>query len=113
MYFYYFPAYKELASHKNEKTFPIKIGKSKSEPKNRVNEQSGTALPEKPYLFMEVKTVDCSSLEQNIHSLLNLKGVKSTLAVGNEGFITNEDSLLLILEAIQNLGVNLNIVKNY
>lgn len=111
VYFYYFPAYRELALHKNEKNFPIKIGKSKSEPKHRVNEQSGTALPEKPYVFLEVKTLDCSSLEQNIHSLLKLQGVKSKIAVGNEWFITNEDSLLLILENIQNLGVNLNISK--
>ena len=109
VYFYYFPAYKELASYKNEKTFPIKIGKSKAEPKSRVGEQSGTALPEKPYIFLEVKTVDCSSLEQNIHSLLKLKGVKSTVAIGNEWFITNEENILLILQKIQELGVDLNI----
>ncbi len=76
-----------------------------------VSEQSGTSLPEKPYIFLEVKTLDCSSLEQNIHSLLKLQGVKSTIAVGNEWFITNEDSLLLILENIRKLGVNLNISK--
>lgn len=111
VYFYYFPAYKELASYKKETFFPIKIGKSNSEPKFRVNEQSGTALPEKPYIFLEVKTADCSSLEQNIHSLLRLQGVKSKVAVGNEWFITNESSILLILENIQNLGVNLNISK--
>lgn len=86
IYFYYYPSYKELSKLKNEIFFPIKIGKSKNEPKFRVNEQSGTALPEKPFVFLEVKTQDCLNLERNIHSTLILKRQKSSVSIGNEWF---------------------------
>lgn len=109
IYFYYYPSYKELSKFKNEVFFPIKIGKSKNEPKFRVNEQSGTALPEKPFVFLEVKTQDCANLERNIHSTLTLKGQKSSVSIGNEWFNTNEEEMLKLINNIKLLGIELEI----
>ncbi len=112
VYFYYFPTYKEFSLIKKEKYFPIKIGKSQHEPKFRINDQTGTSMPEKPLVFMEVETDDCSNLEKNIHSFLALSNKKHHSAVGKEWFLSNEEELLSLVKQLKNLGVNLNIKLN-
>lgn len=97
VYFYYFPSYKKLAEINNEEHYPIKIGKSVNNPKFRVNEQSGTALPEKPVIFIQVKTLNCSKLESLLHSFFILKGRKKNDSVGDEWFYSNENEIVEIL----------------
>lgn len=112
VYFYYYPTYKDYSILKNEDRFPIKIGKTKSDPKFRVNEQSGTALPEPPFIFLQVKTNDCSNLEKVFHSLLSLLKCKSQNSVGNEWFLSNEENILDLLDKIKNLGIHVEIYRN-
>lgn len=112
VYFYYFPTYKKYAELKNEDFFPVKIGKTKSNPNFRVNEQTGTALPEKPIIFLQVKTNDCSNLEKLIHSTLSLMGKKSSGSVGNEWYISNEKEISNLLLSYTNLGIDIETIKN-
>lgn len=107
VYFYYFSTYKELSVFKKEKYFPIKIGKSQHEPQFRINDQIGTAMPEKPIIFMEVKTNDCSNLERNIHSFLALSDKKHNKSVGKEWFVSNEEDLISLINQLKGSGVEL------
>ena len=73
VYFYYYPAYKELAEHKGEDRYPFKIGSTKNvDPEPRVEEQ-GTAMAEQPKIEVVIPTENHKALEQLIHSILKKK----------------------------------------
>lgn len=110
VYFYYLSTYKKYSELIKEQYFPIKIGRTQFSPENRIKEQSGTALPEVPVLFMKVKTKDSSNLEKNIHSILSLNNQNHKEAVGKEWFLSNEKELLALVKNIKSQGVNLEII---
>lgn len=109
VYFYYFSTYEELAIANNKSCYPIKIGKSANDPQFRINEQVGTALPEKPIVFLEIKTKDCSALEKYIHSFLILLEKRHKESIGKEWFLSNKKELFDLVSNLKNFGVELEI----
>lgn len=102
VYVYYYPAYKELADLKGEVRWLCKIGLSTVEASMRVNQQSGTSMPEKPIIALEFKTDNPSELEKALHSMLSIRGHKSAPSPGQEWFRTNPAEVKMIYDFITN-----------
>lgn len=102
VYVYYYPAYKELADLKGETRWLCKIGLSTVEAAMRVNQQSGTSMPEKPIIALEFKTDNPSELEKALHSMLSIRGHKSAPSPGQEWFRTNPEEVKTIYDFITN-----------
>ena len=100
VYVYYYPAYKELAEAKGETRWLCKIGLSTVEASMRVNQQSGTSMPEKPVIALEFKTDNPSELEKALHSMLSIRGHKSAPSPGQEWFRTNPEEIKVIYDFI-------------
>jgi hypothetical protein len=103
VYVYYYPAYRELAEAKGETRWLCKIGLSTVEASMRVNQQSGTSMPEKPVIALEFKTENPSELEKAIHSMLSIRGQKSAPSPGQEWFNTNPNEVKTIYDFIINV----------
>ncbi|RKU21715.1 hypothetical protein C6500_06025 [Candidatus Poribacteria bacterium] len=112
VYLYYFPAYKLNSiyyikyiddSHETP-IYPCNIGKTIGDVKDRVSDQTGQQLPEKPRIALVIKTDDCDSLETEIH--YELKSRKKWLdpafesVVGREWFLTNPVEVEGIVKSI-------------
>lgn len=100
VYVYYYPAYKELAELKGETRWLCKIGLSTVEASMRVNQQSGTSMPEKPVIALEFKTDKPSELEKALHSMLSIRGQKSAPSPGQEWFRTNPEEVKMLYDFI-------------
>jgi hypothetical protein len=59
----------------------------------------GTSTPDKPVLFLEIKTHDCGSLEKVIHAILAYRG-KKIEGGGTEWFKTSRDEIVAIYESM-------------
>lgn len=62
----------------------LKIGSTTGETVERIIAQIGTSTPDKPVLFLEIRTHDCSSLERAIHATLEYRGAK-IVGAGRDG----------------------------
>ena len=112
VYLYYFSAYKLNSiyyikyvddSHKTP-IYPCNIGKTIGDVKDRVSDQTGQQLPEKPTIALVVRTDDCDSLETEIHDELKKRGKWLDPAfenvVGREWFLTNPAEVEGIFKSI-------------
>jgi len=100
VYFYSFPAYRELARLRNEERFPIKIGMSTRPVIDRVFEQLGTSHPEWPVVLMAIRCDDARRIERVLHEILNLQYAHVERCPGNEWFVTSLDEILSILAIV-------------
>ena len=102
VYFYYFPAYKELAEHKGEDRWPFKIGSTKNvNPDPRVEDQV-TAMAEQPKIEVVMHTENHKALEQLIHSILKKKqDIYIEDAPGKEWYRISPDIAKKIKEAFE------------
>lgn len=109
VYFYYFPAYKELAEHKGEDRWPFKIGSTKNvNPDPRVEEQV-TAMAEQPKIEVVMRTENPKALEQLIHSILKKKqDIYIEDAPGKEWYRISPDIAKKIKEAFEDFKKNLD-----
>ena len=95
VYLYYFPTYQLFNKlYMEVPYFPCNIGKTIGDVKNRVSDQIGQQLPEKPKIALIIKTDDCEALETKIHDELKRKGCwldpkSGADVVGVEWFLTN------------------------
>ncbi|MCP4822859.1 MAG: GIY-YIG nuclease family protein [Shimia sp.] len=88
VYVYGYPAYRKLAEREGKKSWPLKIGMSKTG-LNRVWEQVGTAIPESPEILLAIKTDNAKRLERAIHENLKFADCQLADARGTEWFETN------------------------
>jgi hypothetical protein len=63
----------------------------------RITAQISTSTPDKPVLFLEIKTHDCGSLEKAIHATLEYRGRKIPGA-GKEWFKATRDEVVAIYQ---------------
>jgi hypothetical protein len=79
----------------------LKIGLTKVDPIQRIVAQISTSTPDRPVLFLEIRTHDCGSLERAIHSILEYRGYK-VVGGGDEWFKTKRENVIAIFEFITN-----------
>ena len=95
VYLYYFPTYQLFNKlYMEVPYFPCNIGKTIGDVKDRVSDQIGQQLPEKPKIALIIRTDDCEALETKIHDELKRKGCwldpkSGANVVGVEWFLTN------------------------
>jgi hypothetical protein len=78
----------------------LKIGLTKNDPVERVFAQINSSTPDKPVLFLEIKTHDCNSLERALHAILTYRGSK-TSGGGTEWFKTTRDEIVSLYKLIK------------
>ncbi len=67
----------------------LKIGLTEGSAVDRIAAQISTGTPDKPVLWLEIRTHDCGSLEKAIHATLEYRGKKIS-GGGKEWFRTNQ-----------------------
>jgi hypothetical protein len=77
----------------------LKIGLTEGDAVQRIAAQISTSTPDRPALFLEIKTHDCNSLERAIHSILEYRGSKIQGA-GKEWFKTTREEIVSIYKSI-------------
>ena len=58
----------------------LKIGSTELDTVQRIAAQISTSTPDKPVLFLEIKTEKCRVLERALHAILEYRGKKSSVA---------------------------------
>ncbi|MGM9619194.1 MAG: GIY-YIG nuclease family protein [Oscillospiraceae bacterium] len=100
VYVYYYDAYRKLAQVQNLQIWECKIGRSDSNPIQRVFNQAGTCYPELPHLALIIHCSDSVKLESALHSILQLKNRWLENAPGNEWFLTSPEEIEAIYSAL-------------
>jgi hypothetical protein len=77
----------------------LKIGFTEGDAVQRIAGQISTSTPDKPVLFLEIKTHDCGSLEKAIHATLAYRGRKIE-GGGKEWFKTSREELVSIYQSV-------------
>ena len=91
VYLYYYPTYKERALEQGKDIWQCKIGRTKGEPNNRIEQQTGssTGIPENPKQGLVIKTDYPEALEKALHAMLTVRGRHVEDAPGKEWFVTS------------------------
>jgi Meiotically up-regulated gene 113 len=76
----------------------LKVGRCDGDVIGRVTSQISTSTPDKPVLFLVIRTHDCRALEMAMHGVLRLKRRKIT-GGGDEWYLTTRDELLAIYKS--------------
>ena len=106
VYLYYFPTYQLFNKLCLEVPyFPCNIGKTIGDVKDRVSDQIGQQLSEKPRIALIIKTDDCEGLETKVHNELKRRGCwldpkSGADVVGVEWFLTNPAQVEGIVKSI-------------
>lgn len=77
----------------------LKIGLTEGDAVQRIAGQISTSTPDKPVLFLEIKTHDCGSLEKAIHATLAYRGRKIE-GGGKEWYKTNREEIVSIYQSV-------------
>lgn len=77
----------------------LKIGSTENDTVQRIAAQIGTSTPDKPVLYLEIKTDNCRALERAIQATLEARG-KKIVGGGAEWFITSRDEIEAIYDFI-------------
>jgi hypothetical protein len=77
----------------------LKIGLTEGDAVQRIAAQVSTGTPDRPVLFLEIRSHDCSSLERAIHATLEYRGSKVPGA-GKEWFKTSREEVISIYQSI-------------
>jgi hypothetical protein len=100
VYVYSYPCYIELATLKNESSYPVKIGMTALTADERIAEQTTTAMPEFPLLLHTFKTPTPRALERALHGILESRGQVLESRVGSEWFRSSSDEVAKLVEWI-------------
>ncbi len=106
VYLYYFPTYrlnsiyyiKYVDDSHETPIYACNIGRTIGDVKERICQQIGEQLPEKPILALHIKTDDCEALEKKVHEKLKRENLED--AVGTEWFLTNPAQVEGIVKSI-------------
>lgn len=85
----------------------LKIGYTESDTVQRIAAQISTSTPDRPAIFIEIRTSVCRALEKAIHGILESRGRKIEGA-GAEWFMVNPEEVLEIYKFVFEL-VDINI----
>ncbi len=77
----------------------LKIGLTEGDAVQRIAAQISTSTPDRPTLFLEMRTHDCGSLERAIHSILEYRGRKIR-GGGKEWFKATREEIVSIYKSI-------------
>jgi T5orf172 domain len=77
----------------------LKVGSTEADTLQRIAAQIGISTPDKPVLYMEIRTNGCRLLERAIQAVLDAKGHKIA-GEGAEWFRVNRDKILAIYQFI-------------
>jgi T5orf172 domain len=77
----------------------LKIGLTEDDVVDRIRGQIHTSTPDRPVLFLEIKTHDCNSLERALHAILKYRGSKIS-GGGTEWFKTTREEIVSLYESI-------------
>jgi T5orf172 domain len=77
----------------------LKVGLTTGDTIQRIVSQISTGTPDKPALFLEIRTHDCSALERAVHAVLEYRGGK-VAGAGKEWFKTSRDEIIAIYHSI-------------
>ena len=80
----------------------MKIGRCEGDVKARVAAQIGTGTPDKPSVYLIIRTEDCAALERVLHGIFRLRG-RRVSGAGAEWFTVSRDE---ILEVFDNVAVS-------
>lgn len=75
----------------------LKIGLTEGDIVQRIAGQISTSTPDKPVLFLEIRTHDCGSLEKAIHAILAYRGCK---VEGKEWYKTSREEIMSIYQSM-------------
>lgn len=86
----------------------LKIGSTEVDTVQRIAAQVGTSTPDRPVLYIEIKTNQCRKLEKAIHAILDARGLK-VAGGGDEWFRTTPNEVIDICKFVlpQDLSPNL------
>lgn len=93
VYVYYYDSYRLLAQLQGKHIWPCKIGRTDTEPLQRVMGQSGTCFPENPHVALVINCHDSAKLEAAIHAIFKLKERHLITAPGTEWFLTSPEEV--------------------
>lgn len=93
VYVYYYETYKRLAENEGRNVWECKIGRTDTDPLQRVFSQAGTSFPETPQLALVINCDDSGQLEVALHKVLAYQGKQHESAPGKEWFITSPDEV--------------------
>lgn len=103
VYAYTYPSLRELATHRGEEQYPVKIGYttecdagSLGRIRQQTTEKAG--YPEKPILLLVQQTWDGRKLETLIHQSLQKLNRRSVESLGREWYRSNKNELFKILQ---------------
>jgi len=77
----------------------LKVGRTKGEVIDRVAGQIKTSTPDKPALFLIIRTDNCSSLEKAMQGVLEVRGRK-VMGGGDEWYIVTRDELVQVYKMV-------------
>jgi hypothetical protein len=77
----------------------LKIGATKNDVIQRIAAQINTSTPDKPILYLRIKTANCIALERAIHATLEMR-YRKVQGGGTEWFKTTCEEVLSIHEFI-------------
>jgi T5orf172 domain len=96
VYVYYLPTYRMRAEARSEHSWQCKIGRTEGSALDRVLSQAATALPGKPFLAVVIRTKYSLALEQALHAVLTLRGLRIEDAPGSEWFLTSPSEVIAL-----------------
>jgi hypothetical protein len=77
----------------------LKEGMTTGDTIQRIVAQIGTSTPDKPTLWLEIRTHDCGALERAVHAILEYRAGKIK-GGGKEWFKTSRDEIIAIYHSI-------------
>src|SRR4051794_27767455 len=77
----------------------LKIGSTTVDTVQRIAAQIGTSTPDKPALYLEIKTISCRMIERAIQAVLEARHQKLE-GGGAEWYMTNREKIVRIFEFI-------------
>jgi T5orf172 domain len=78
----------------------LKVGSTEVDSVQRIAAQIGTSTPDKPALFLEIKTDKCRVMERAIQTVLEARGQKIT-GGGAEWFATTREEIEALYRLIK------------
>jgi T5orf172 domain len=77
----------------------LKVGLTEGDAAQRIAAQISTGTPDRPTLFLEIRTHDCNALERAIHATLEYRGSKVPGA-GKEWFKTTREEIVSVYKSV-------------
>ena len=78
----------------------LKIGYTDGDTVQRIAQQISTSTPDKPVLFLEIRTDNCRVLERALHSIFAYRGRK-VVGAGDEWFLASVDEIEHLCDFIE------------